>query len=103
MSINWNLPIETIDIPPRPAKVLFNDPRCKWIVVEIENEVSIYHIDEKQFPQTLRNVPSKPSERWANWYQNGAVVIHETKEQADKMAADKRIACRKIAEGFDES
>ena len=79
MTINWDLPIETTETPPRPVRVLFDRDGVFSGAVFISHLVYVkYHEDAFRAVGdvvlagnvTLRNVPAKPApvlrECWVN-------------------------------------
>lgn len=108
MPIDWNKPLQTNEgEQARLLGVLNGDT---YIVAVTDNETDyehayeynklgecLYEDDEGRFDIfNLVNTPQKLT-RWLNIYPDGRYVhFHETRQEADESANNKRIACIKV-------
>jgi len=105
MTFDQTKPCRTRD--GRKARIISTDLKSFSPIVAIvdhengrEECVGIFHlngriIDHMDRPDDLVNVPEKHV-RWLNIYDTPDAKLYMTKEQADKLADDTRLACVRI-------
>lgn len=106
-TIDWTKPVEAkINGKYRPAMMLYelgNDAPYCFAVTVIANITAMFSMNDPE-AKTLRNVaPPKPKpvllEGWLNLYQDKSLkgTLCATKREADDVAREDRVECRRIA------
>ena len=106
MAIDFTKEVETCDDPPRPVRILCTDRPGPFPVVGLidGSNLQTWGADGNygsNSPMNLRNVPEKPPikwvKAWVNVYPNtGLNIPNQTKEAADKLCSNIRVACIEI-------
>lgn len=106
--IDWNKPIKTRD--GRPARVVCRDLKgvYPYIVAILSDngngEVPYttretgHQYAEGNSSQDVVSTPPPPTKKvsftgWLNLYPTGSVCVHDSKQTADRIASENRIAC----------
>ena len=116
MTLDWSKEIETTEDPPRPARVLATDGPCaKFPVIAVIGNAfhREFSVDGRQdeaahvIPLRLRNVAPKPvrHEAWINLYSDRNIkgTVQNTEREADDIAREGRVECRRIVWNSDGS
>jgi hypothetical protein len=111
MTIDWTHPVETTEDPPRPVRVLATDLKSKYCVAGVvtnskgDDNVLFSTMDGFVLGgPALRNVPPPKTEPvlmegWVNLYSGRDIkgTVQCTKREADDIAREGRVECRRIA------
>lgn len=108
--IDWTKPVETVEDPPRPVRVLATDlPPPRTVALAIEGASPPVHAIQADYTVVngfqLRNVPAKPvlHERWVNLYDTYSGSLYCSEKRANSEAGKDRVECRRIVWNSDGS